>query len=129
MAAAAGQNEHSVPRRQDVCVLELAGLLGGLPNMPMSEPLDPAWFGYSVDRWCEPRPVTFQIGCRSPGVRRGGSRVAWSADRQMVSLSGRAFRRQRPGQRKRMGAITTTDGTEIFYKDRGSGQPVVFSHG
>src|SRR6202142_3572974 len=28
-----------------------------------------------------------------------------------------------------MPAITTDDGTEIFYKDWGSGQPIVFSHG
>jgi hypothetical protein len=29
----------------------------------------------------------------------------------------------------KMGTITTTDGVEIFYKDWGSGQPTVFSHG
>jgi hypothetical protein len=37
-------------------------------------------FGHFVAAARAARPVTFQIGCRSPRVHRGGSQMAWGAN-------------------------------------------------
>jgi hypothetical protein len=49
--------------------------------------------------------------------------------RSALAAQAAARTQPRKGRSSRVGTITTTDGTEIFCKDWGSAQPVVFSHG
>src|SRR5690606_28820305 len=58
--------------------------------------------------------------------------TAWSRQRRTASAVRSRPRRSlidRERERTSMPTVTTPDGVEIFYKDWGSGQPIMFHHG